>query len=302
VNGDLAALLLTLRLAAISTALLLLFATPLAWWVARTQSRWKAPIEAAVALPLVLPPTVLGFYLLLALTAGTGGSPWGGSAAGRWCSAAGLSSPGDLLAAARCTLTALRAARPCAVEAAATLGAVRRSLLQRRAAADLRSFWPPRCSAAHTRRVGVVLMIGGNIPNRTRVSRPSTTTSRRSITPPAPARRIRSRSRSRCCRWSSRSTGGTALVSARWTRMRSRSAARLDAELRAPAAAHGRAPAPASRCCAAAGSSRARSAASRLARNWLDAGAALRRSSAARPVFQDAAPSRTRRCAEIPST
>ncbi len=64
---DLQALGLTLRLAAIVTALLLLLGTPLAWWLARTRSAWKGPVAALVALPLVLPPTVLGFYLLLAM-------------------------------------------------------------------------------------------------------------------------------------------------------------------------------------------------------------------------------------------
>ena len=64
---DLAAIRLTLQLASLTTLVLLLLATPLAWWLARTQSRWRAPIGAVVALPLVLPPTVLGFYLLIAL-------------------------------------------------------------------------------------------------------------------------------------------------------------------------------------------------------------------------------------------
>jgi molybdate transport system permease protein len=58
---------LTLRLAAVTTLLLLLVGTPLAWWLARTRSWLKAPIGAVVALPLVLPPTVLGFYLLVAM-------------------------------------------------------------------------------------------------------------------------------------------------------------------------------------------------------------------------------------------
>jgi molybdate transport system permease protein len=58
---------LTIRLAGITTILLLILATPLAWWLARGRSRWKAPVGALVALPLVLPPTVLGFYLLIAL-------------------------------------------------------------------------------------------------------------------------------------------------------------------------------------------------------------------------------------------
>ena len=64
---DLQELGLTLRLAAIVTGLLLLLGTPLAWWLARTRSVWKGPVAALVALPLVLPPTVLGFYLLLAM-------------------------------------------------------------------------------------------------------------------------------------------------------------------------------------------------------------------------------------------
>ncbi|EJL38229.1 molybdate ABC transporter, permease protein [Caulobacter sp. AP07] len=58
---------LTVKLAGITTALLLILATPLAWWLARGRSRWKAPVGALVALPIVLPPTVLGFYLLIAL-------------------------------------------------------------------------------------------------------------------------------------------------------------------------------------------------------------------------------------------
>jgi molybdate transport system permease protein len=58
---------LTIKLAGITTILLLVVATPLAWWLARGRSRWKAPVGALVALPIVLPPTVLGFYLLIAL-------------------------------------------------------------------------------------------------------------------------------------------------------------------------------------------------------------------------------------------
>lgn len=64
---DLSAVWVTLKLAGLTTFLLLLLATPLAWWLARTSSRWRAPIGAVVALPLVLPPTVLGFYLLVTL-------------------------------------------------------------------------------------------------------------------------------------------------------------------------------------------------------------------------------------------
>ncbi len=64
---DLAAIGLTLKLASVTTVLLLCLATPLAWWLSQTCSRWRAPVAALVALPLVLPPTVLGFYLLVSL-------------------------------------------------------------------------------------------------------------------------------------------------------------------------------------------------------------------------------------------
>ena len=66
-DGDLQAIWLTVRLAGLVTLILLLVGTPIAWWLARTPSRWKGAIGAVVALPLVLPPSVLGFYLLLAM-------------------------------------------------------------------------------------------------------------------------------------------------------------------------------------------------------------------------------------------
>jgi len=66
-DSDLQAIWLTVRLAGLVTLILLLVGTPIAWWLARTPSRWKGPIGAVVALPLVLPPSVLGFYLLLAM-------------------------------------------------------------------------------------------------------------------------------------------------------------------------------------------------------------------------------------------
>lgn len=62
---DLAAIWLTVKLASLTTVLLLIFGTPIAWWLARTGSRWKGPVGAIVGLPLVLPPAVLGFYLLV---------------------------------------------------------------------------------------------------------------------------------------------------------------------------------------------------------------------------------------------
>ena len=66
-EGDLQAIWLTVRLAATVTAILLLIGTPIAWWLARSKAWWKGPIAAVVAMPLVLPPSVLGFYLLLAM-------------------------------------------------------------------------------------------------------------------------------------------------------------------------------------------------------------------------------------------
>ena len=70
-------IILTLKLALVTTVILLVVGTPLAWWLAHHKSKWSTVIEAVVALPLVLPPTVLGFYLLLALGAnGVIGGPW----------------------------------------------------------------------------------------------------------------------------------------------------------------------------------------------------------------------------------
>lgn len=74
---DLTPVWLTLKLAAVTTVILLVISTPLSWWLAHTKNRWSAVVEAVVALPLVLPPTVLGFYLLIILGAnGALGEPW----------------------------------------------------------------------------------------------------------------------------------------------------------------------------------------------------------------------------------
>jgi len=64
-SADIATLWLTLKVASLATLIMLILGTPLAWWLARTTSRWKGICNALVALPLVLPPTVLGFYLLV---------------------------------------------------------------------------------------------------------------------------------------------------------------------------------------------------------------------------------------------
>lgn len=174
---DLGPLTLSLRLAAVTTVVLLLAGTPLAWWLARTGSGLKVAVEAVVALPLVLPPTVLGFYLLVALgPRGPLGIAWdrlGGEPL--VFSFRGLV-VGSVLYSLPFVVQPLQTAfeglgrRP--LEAAATLGAgpldrfftvavplARRGFL---AAATL--------GFAHTLgEFGVVLMIGGNIPGRTQV-------------------------------------------------------------------------------------------------------------------------------------
>ncbi|MCW8194504.1 molybdate ABC transporter permease subunit [Proteobacteria bacterium 005FR1] len=65
--ADLSAIWLTVKLASVTTVLLLIIGTPIAWWLARSNRWWKGPVSAIVAMPLVLPPTVLGFYLLMAM-------------------------------------------------------------------------------------------------------------------------------------------------------------------------------------------------------------------------------------------
>jgi molybdate transport system permease protein len=177
VTGDLDALRLTLALAGVSTALLLVIGTPLAWWLARTRWRARGAVEALVALPLVLPPTVLGFYLLLAL--GPHG-PFGALAAALGLRPLVFTFPGLVVGSVVYSLpfvvqplqAAFEEIGERALDAAATLGAgpldrfftvavplARRGFL----VAAVLGF-------AHTLgEFGVVLMIGGNIPGATRV-------------------------------------------------------------------------------------------------------------------------------------
>lgn len=174
---DLAAIWLTAKLASVVTVLLLLLATPLAWWLARTSSALKTPISALIALPLVLPPTVIGFYLLLLLgPQGVGGhfTQWLGIGLLPF-SFAGLV-VASLLYSLPFVVQPLQNAfeaigsRP--LEVAATL---RASPLQIFFTVVLPLARPGFITAsvlgfAHTvGEFGVILMIGGNIPDKTRV-------------------------------------------------------------------------------------------------------------------------------------
>ena len=174
---DLSAILLTLQLASVTTVLLLLIATPIAWWLAHTQSAWRAPIAALVALPLVLPPTVLGFYLLIALgPLGPIGqfTQWAG-----WGSLA-FSFSGLVLGSMMYSLpfavqplvNAFESMGLRPMEVAATLRANKLDAFFTVAIplAKPGFVMAAMLSFAHTvGEFGVVLMIGGNIPDKTRV-------------------------------------------------------------------------------------------------------------------------------------
>jgi molybdate transport system permease protein len=176
-NADVIALWTTLRLAAITTVILLLLGTPLAWWLAHTRSRAKAAIEALIALPLVLPPTVLGFYLLLAL--GPNG-PVGGLMTMLGGETLAFTFAGLVIGSVIYSLpfvvqplhSAFVAIGDRSLEAAATL---RASPLDRFVNVAVPLARPGFLTAivlgfAHTiGEFGVVLMIGGNIPGETRV-------------------------------------------------------------------------------------------------------------------------------------
>ena len=175
--ADLQAVALTLKLAFVVTALLLALGTPLAWWLAHTRSRWKAPLAALVALPLVLPPTVLGFYLLLLM----GPHGWVGEATqGLGLGLLPFTFAGLVIASMLYSMpfvvqplqTAFEAigARP--LEAAATLraGPWERFVHVALPLARRGVITAAVLGFAHTvGEFGVVLMIGGNIPGATRV-------------------------------------------------------------------------------------------------------------------------------------
>ena len=168
---------LTLQLASVTTVILLLIATPVAWWLSQTTSRWRAPVGAVVALPLVLPPTVLGFYLLTLL------SPQG--LVGSWLSEWGVerltfSFTGLVIGSVIFSLPfavqplqhAFHAIGRRPFEVAATLRAspVRQFFTIALPLARPGFLTAAILSFAHTvGEFGVVLMIGGNIPGETRV-------------------------------------------------------------------------------------------------------------------------------------
>jgi molybdate transport system permease protein len=175
--SDYGAIWLTLKLATVTTAILLLAGLPLAWWLARTTSRWRPVASAVVALPLVLPPTVIGFYLLVFM----GPQGW----LGQMTSALGIgtlvfSFSGLVLGSVIYSLpfvvqplqNTFEAMGERPMEVAATLGA---SPLDRFFTVALPLARPGLLTAsvlgfAHTvGEFGVVLMIGGNIPEKTRV-------------------------------------------------------------------------------------------------------------------------------------
>ncbi|MEN2505481.1 molybdate ABC transporter permease subunit [Stutzerimonas stutzeri] len=173
----LAAVVLTLKLAGVTTLLLLLIGTPIAWWLARTRSRLKGPISAVVALPLVLPPTVLGFYLLVAM--GPNG-PIGQLTQSLGLGTLPFTFAGLVVASVFYSMpfvvqplhNAFEAIGEAPLEAAATL---RAGPLDTFFTVVLPLARPGFVTAsilgfAHTiGEFGVVLMIGGNIPEKTRV-------------------------------------------------------------------------------------------------------------------------------------
>ena len=174
---DWGAIWLTVQLASLTTVILLLLATPVAWWLARSTSAWRAPVGALVSLPLVLPPTVLGFYLLVAL------GPHG--PLGQFTQALGLGTlaftftgllVGSVVYSLPFAVQPLQRAfesigrRP--LEVAATLRAGPWDAFFSVALPMARPGFVTAAilTFAHTvGEFGVVLMIGGNIPGQTRV-------------------------------------------------------------------------------------------------------------------------------------
>ncbi|MCW8826411.1 MAG: molybdate ABC transporter permease subunit [Gammaproteobacteria bacterium] len=176
-DSDLTALIITLKLAMVSTLILLLLGTPLAWWMSRTRWRYKFILEAVIALPLVLPPTVLGFYLLIALGPNGpigglmqwfGGQPLAFTFTGLVIGSVFYSMPFVI----QPLQGAFAAIGPRPLEVAATLRASPLDRFFTVAIPLARSGFLTAAvlGFAHTLgEFGVVLMIGGNIPGETQV-------------------------------------------------------------------------------------------------------------------------------------
>ena len=176
-ESDLTAVAITLKLAGLSTLILLLLGTPLAWWLARTRWRFKFLLEAVVALPLVLPPTVLGFYLLVALgphgpvgglMEALGGRPLAFTFTGLVIGSVFYSMPFVV----QPLQDAFRAVGRRPLEVAATLRAAPLDRFFTVAVPLARAgfFTAAVLGFAHTLgEFGVVLMVGGNIPGSTQV-------------------------------------------------------------------------------------------------------------------------------------
>ena len=173
----LAAIVVTLKLATATTAILFVLGLPLAWWLARTSSRWRVPVGAVVALPMVLPPTVLGFYLLLGF--GVHG-PIGQVTQALGLGTLAFTFPGLLLASVLYSLPFVvhpLQAGFASIDAALldTAASLRASPMDRFFSVVLPLSRPAIVTAlllgfAHTvGEFGVVLMVGGNIEGQTRV-------------------------------------------------------------------------------------------------------------------------------------
>ena len=174
---ELSPIFITLKLASVTTLILIIIGTPLAWWLANTRTRYKTPVEAIVALPLVLPPTVLGFYLLIALSPdGLIGQFWSLISDQRLTFTFSGLVIGSVIYSLPFVVQPLQASfenigKPLQ-QAAATLGAkpvdIFFSIIM---PLSYRGFFVAiTLGFAHTvGEFGVVLMIGGNIPGLTQV-------------------------------------------------------------------------------------------------------------------------------------
>jgi molybdate transport system permease protein len=174
---DLSALLVTIKLASITTVILILVGTPIAWWLSQTRFKFKAVIEAIIALPLILPPTVLGFYLLMTL--GTNG-PIGNFLESLGGSSIAFTFTGLVVGSVIYSLpfvvqplqNSFGSIGKQPMEVAATLGASKLDRFFTVAVPLARSGFITAgvLGFAHTvGEFGVVLMIGGNIPGETGV-------------------------------------------------------------------------------------------------------------------------------------